>query len=34
LSEEEVEALHVYLIDQAWKHWEKQTQANWHQAGE
>ncbi|MBT4522711.1 MAG: PQQ-dependent dehydrogenase, methanol/ethanol family [Halieaceae bacterium] len=31
LSEEDVEALHDYLIDQAWQVWEKQTQgAEWH----
>lgn len=33
LSPEDVEALHVYLIDQAWQAWEKQAQAGeWHGA--
>lgn len=34
LSEEEVVALQVYLIDEAWRHWEKHTQADWHKASE
>jgi len=33
LTKGEVDALHVYLIDEAWRYWEKHTQADWHQAG-